>query len=74
MKRIDVEYNSGESRIHPGTSVDYMLVIIAGAEIYSELPSVDGDENANYEELKYDILCQIAERGYPTEPFKFWYD
>lgn len=71
---IDVEYSGGESRTHSGTAVDYMLATIEGNELYSEMEAVEGDENANYEELKQDIINQAKELGYHRDMLKFWYD
>jgi hypothetical protein len=73
MKKYIVEYKSGDSRMSPGTSVDYMIVIVDDIELYAEAVSQD-DENANYAELKASIIEQARKHGIDADILKFWYD
>ena len=67
-----VDYKSGDSRINPGVSVDYMLVVVNGVELYAE--AIAQDENANYDELKASIIKQANEHGICADTLIFWYD
>ena len=73
MKKYTVEYKSGDSCINPGASVDYMLVIVDGVELYAETVSQD-DESATYDELKASIIEQANKHGIDADTLKFWYD
>ena len=75
MKKYTVDYKSGESRMSPGTSVDYMLVKVDGVELYAETVSQDqDDESATYDELKASIIEQASEHGIDANALIFWYD
>ena len=73
MKKHTVDYKSGDSRINPGISVDYMIVIVDGVELYAETAAQD-DESATYDELKASIIKQANEHGIGTDALIFWYD
>jgi hypothetical protein len=73
MKKYTVEYKSGDSRMSPGTSVDYMLVKVNDVELYAETVSRD-DESATYDELKASIIEQAREHGIDAGYLIFWYD
>ena len=73
MKKYAVEYKSGDSRMNPGVSVDYMIVIVDDVELYAEAIAQD-DENANYAELKASIIEQASEHGIDANTLIFWYD
>ena len=73
MKKHIVEYKSGDSRMSPGTSVDYMIVIVDDIELYAEAVSQD-DESATYDELKASIIEQARKHGIDADILKFWYD
>ena len=73
MKKYIVEYKSGDSRMSPGTSVDYMIVIVDDIELYAEAVSQD-DESATYDELKASIIEQARKHGIDADILKFWYD
>ena len=62
MDRYTVAYQGGQSRTGTG-AVDYMLAVIDGAELYAERASDESDENANYDDLRADILEQAEEQG-----------
>ena len=75
MKKYTVEYKSGDSRINPGASVDYMLVIVDGVELYAETVSQSqDDESATYDELKASIIEQARKHGIDADSLIFWYD
>jgi hypothetical protein len=73
MKKYTVEYKSGDSRMSPGTSVDYMIVIVDDIELYAEAIAQD-DESANYAKLKASIIEQARKHGIDADALKFWYD
>ena len=82
MKKYKVTFGSGTSRYDDGT-VDYMLVNVPAegmedigleAELYAEEKTVPGNENANYEALKAEILRLADEAEIPHERLEFWYD
>jgi len=73
MKKYTVEYKSGDSRMSPGTSVDYMLVIVDDVELYAEAVAQD-DESATYDELKASIIEQARKHGIDADILIFWYD
>jgi hypothetical protein len=86
MKKFEVMYSAGESRMNPGKGIDYMLATVEidgdDIELYAELEnptwndateSLD-DETATYDDLKTAILEQAAEHGIPAEMLKFHYD
>lgn len=73
MKKYTVEYKSGDSRMNPGTSVDYMLVKVDDIELYAEAAAQD-DESANYDQLKASIIEQARKHGIDAGALKFWYD
>ncbi len=74
MKKYIVDYRSGDSRMSPGVSVDYMLVKIDDVELYAEAIAQD-DENANYAELKASIIEQARKHGgIDADTLIFWYD
>ena len=73
MEKYTVEYKSGDSRINPGVSVDYMLVVVNDVELYAETVSQD-DESATYDELKASIIEQANEHGINAGALIFWYD
>ena len=73
MKKYTVEYKSGDSRINPGVSVDYMLVVVNDVELYAETVSQD-DESATYDALKASIIEQAREHGIDANALIFWYD
>lgn len=72
MKKY-VDYKAGDSRMNPGTSVDYMLVVVDDVELYAEAVAQD-DESATYDELKASIIEQASECGIDADTLKFWYD
>ena len=73
MKKYIVDYKSGDSRTNPGVSVDYMIAIVDGVELYAETITQD-NENANYDELKASIIEQANEHGICADTLIFWYD
>ncbi len=73
MKKYTVDYKSGESRMSPGASVDYMLVIVDGVELYAEA-IVQDNESANYDELKASIIEQAGKHGIDANSLIFWHD
>ena len=73
MKKYTVEYKSGDSRMIPGVSVDYMIVIVDDVELYAETAAQD-DESATYDELKASIIEQARKHGIDADTLKFWYD
>ena len=73
MKKYIVDYRSGDSRMSPGTSVDYMIVIVDDVELYAEAIAQD-DESANYDELKASIIEQARKHGIDANSLIFWYD
>jgi hypothetical protein len=78
MKKIEVLYQSGESRENPGVGVDYMLAKIEDEEILAELGAEEEielyAEDGSYEELKEEIIEQAREYGIAEVQLKFWYD
>lgn len=70
---VAVDYEGGGSRTHPGMAVDYMLVVIDGAELYAERPAQD-EEDASYSELREDIVEQAREAGIDPIRLVFWRD
>lgn len=73
MKQYIVEYKSGDSRMSPGTSVDYMLAVVNDVELYAEAIAQD-DESATYDELKASIIEQARKHGIDADSLIFWYD
>ena len=73
MKKHIVEYKAGDSRMNPGASVDYMIVIVDDVELYAEAIAQD-DESATYDELKASIIEQAHKHGIDANTLKFWYD
>jgi hypothetical protein len=73
MKKHIMEYKSGDSRMSPGTSVDYMLVKVDDIELYAEAIAQD-DESATYDELKASIIEQARKHGIDANSLIFWYD
>ena len=75
MKKIKVDYQGGESRVKPGMAVDYMLAVAKvdgkDVELYAELDAVEGDEDANFDALKADIMELAQEMGLTSEDFSF---
>ena len=59
----------------PGMAVDYMLAVAKvdgkDVELYAELDAVEGDEDANFDALKADIMEQAQEMGLTSEDFSF---
>jgi len=72
MNKYTVEYKSGDSRMNPGVSVDYMLVKIDDVELYAE--AIAQDESATYDELKASIIEQARKHGIDADTLIFWYD
>ena len=75
MAKILVEYKSGQSR-YSAESVDYMLVIVDGTELYAEGPlsTEDSALDASYGLIKKAILQQADEAGIPARKLRFWFD
>lgn len=73
MEKHNVDYQGGESRFNPGQSVDYMLVVVDDTELYAERNAQD-DENANYDDLRAEIIAQAGVSGIPVSALRFWYD
>ena len=73
MKKYIVDYKSGDSRTNPGVSVDYMIAIVDGVELYAETITQD-NESTNYDELKASIIEQANKHGIDTDALIFWYD
>ena len=74
MTKTSVAYQSGMSRMNPETAVDWMLVDVDGVELYAELPCVDDDEDANYDDLKAEILDQANAAGIDAAALHFFND
>jgi len=74
MEKINVEYSGGESRKSADMAVGYMLANVGDIELYAEAPTVDGDEDANYDDLVQEIRDQAREYGVPVESLRFWHD
>ncbi len=83
--KIRIEYSRGESKesmglVAAGWSVDYMLARIPqeddpkDIELYAEMPSIEDDETATYDELRVEIMRQAVERGVDLTRLEFWYD
>lgn len=67
-----VVFEGGKSRQDPEKAVDYMLVNLTdGTELYAEAAAVDGDDWANFDALKADILEQAAENGIDRDRLYF---
>lgn len=77
MKKYKVDYQGGEGR-YTNEAVDWMMVTIETddepIELYAEREMVEGDETANYDDLKADILCQAEENGIDKNSLVFWFD
>lgn len=69
MKKVF--YGGGESRSKAGVAVDYMMVEIDGTELYAESEAVDGDEDANYDDLKAEIIAQANDAGIDENELEF---
>lgn len=54
-----------------GVAVDYMMVEIDGTELYAESEAVDGDEDANYDDLKAEIIAQANDAGIDENELEF---
>ncbi|MCK9307550.1 MAG: hypothetical protein M0P17_08500 [Methanoculleus sp.] len=75
----NVEYESGESAIHPGEPCDYMrceAVDRAGHDetLYAELPPIEGDETGNYDALRQEILSEAERLDVDSATLRFCYD
>lgn len=79
MKKYKVEFQTGTSRYGTET-VDYMLVSVPAegmedigleAELYAEESIVPGNEDANYEALKAEILHLAEEANIVPECLEF---
>ena len=67
-----VTFEGGESRQDPEKAVDYMLVNLTdGTELYAEAEAVEGDDWANFDALKAEILRQAAEKGISADRLYF---
>ena len=82
MEKYRVDYQAGTSR-YGNKGVDYMLVSVPApgmediglsVELYAEENSVPGDEDANYEALKAEILEMADENDIPHECLEFFRD
>lgn len=77
MKKYKVTYQGGEGR-YTNEAVDWMMVTIETddepIELYAEREMVEGDETANYDDLKADILRQAEENGIDKNSLVFWFD
>lgn len=75
MTSIKVNYRGGESRLQAGVAVDYMLAVteVDGeqVELYAEAEAIDGDEDANFDGLKAEILRQAIEAGVDADQLRF---
>lgn len=73
-EKIKVEYMGGESKENPGMAVDYMLAIAEmdgkEVELYAEEKAKE-DEDANYNNLKSEILAQAKEAGIAEDELEF---
>ena len=89
-KKIVVNFEGGESTIHPTYACNYMSAKITESdlkaydidadgdfiELYAEhiLSDSTEDECEGYDELKRDIIEQAKRVGLPIESLKFFYD
>lgn len=82
MKKYRVDYQTGTSR-YSSNSVDYMLVSVPAegmedigleAELYAEEAIVPGNDDANYEALKAEILRLAEEANVDPECLEFSHD
>lgn len=77
MKKYKVTYQGGEGR-YTNEAVDWMMVAIETddepIELYAEREMIEGDETANYDDLKADILRQAEENGIDKDSLIFWFD
>lgn len=82
MKKYRVDYQAGTSR-YGNKGVDYMLVSVPApgmedigleAELYAEEDIVPGNEDANYEALKAEILRLAEEANIDPECLEFFHD
>lgn len=77
MKKYKVTYQGGEGR-YTNEAVDWMMVTIETddepIELYAEREMIEGDETANYDDLKADILRQAEENGIDKNSLVFWFD
>ena len=70
--KAKVVFEGGESRYNPEKAADYMLVKLTdGTELYAEAEPVEGDEWANFDTLKAEILKQAAEAGISPDRLYF---
>lgn len=62
--KAKVVFEGGKSRYDAEKAVNYMLVNLTdGTELYAEADAVEGDDWANFDTLKAEILKQAAEAG-----------
>ena len=70
--KAKVIFEGGESRNNPEKAVDYMLVNLTdGTELYAEADPVEGNDWANFDTLKAEILKQAAEAGISADRLYF---
>ena len=77
MEIYEVEFLGGESVHYPPEPVNYMLVTVNDATLYSEvlIPNdIEDFELYGYEKLKADIIEQAKGTGIDPDTLRFFFD